>query len=350
MEKLQPGDVARYVLLTEHNIYVRLSMDYPTGWTWQTAAFCLFTAFGLISGCSASDRPVPRVRIDGSSNVFLISEAVTEEFLKQHPDIQVTVGASGTGGGFEKLLRGEIDISGASRPISASERRLAKKNDIGYIELLVARDGIAVIGNASSSWIECLTIKELQKVWKKGSDISNWNEIRPSFPERPLHLYGAAPEQGTYYHFSTTVIGKSGATRTDYTVSPDDNVLLQGVANDSNALGFVGLGFYRHSADRLHLIGINDEQAENGRGCVKPSRATISNGAYQPLLRPLYIYINAQAARSTAVQLFVNFYLDRTKDLVHAAGYVPLPDSIRQRMTNRFKNRITGSFAAENPH
>ncbi len=212
------------------------------------------------------------IRIDGSSTVYPITEAVAEEFRREHPDVKVTIGVSGTGGGFNKFARGETDISDASRPIKTQEEEACKKKNIGYVELRVAFDGLAVVANGANTWLKDITIEELRKMWEPAAQekINRWNQIRPEWPAEEFHLYGPGTASGTYDYFTEVVVGKSGSSRGDYTASEDDNVLVQGIAGDKNGLGFFGLAYYEENMDKLRLIGVN-----NGNGPIFPDMETV---------------------------------------------------------------------------
>ena len=289
-----------------------------------------------------------RVKIDGSSTVYPITEAVAEEFMLTHPRVRITVSQSGTGGGFSKFLRGETDINDASRPISPEEIEQARANDIGFVELPVAYDGLAVVVHPSNDWVECLTVEELRAIWKPRSEIDRWNQVRPDFPDRPLALYGAGTASGTYDYFTEAIMGESGASRADFTASEDDNVLVQGVVGDKDALGFFGLAYYENSADRLKAVAIDDGDPTNGDGCVAPSPETVADGTYQPLSRPLFIYVRADRAGDPTVDAFVNFYLDNVDALAREVGYVELSGAAYRLARARYANPVTGSlFSAQ---
>lgn len=263
------------------------------------------------------------VNIDGSSTVYPITEAVAEEFKKIYPDVKVAVALSGTGGGFKKFIRGETDINDASRPITHYEDSIAKANNIDYIELTVAYDGLAVVVNPQNDWCKDITVAELKKIWEPEAQgkITHWNQIRPEWPNEPIHLYGAGVESGTYDYFMEAIVGKAHSSRGDYTSSEDDNVLVQGVSSDKYALGFFGYAYYEENKDKIKLVAI-----DNGKGHILPSIETVRNKSYSPLSRPLFIYINNKAAERKEVQEFINFYLDKMNTLVPEVGYIPLSD------------------------
>ena len=310
-------------------------------------------ALAFASACGGGERAegdlTGTVRIDGSSTVYPITEAVAEEFMLAHPNVRVTVGVSGTGGGFAKFLRGEVDINDASRPIKESELSVAERDGIAYIELPVAYDGLAVLVNPENDWVDCLTTDELRAVWEPGSSVNNWSQVRDGFPDRELTLYGPGTDSGTYDYFTEAVLGESGASRSDFTASEDDNVLVQGIAGDPGALGFFGLAYYENNADRLKLIGIDDEDAATGEGCVTPSPETVESGTYAPLSRPLLVYVRREAAADSAVATFVNFYLENAAVLAPEVGYVSLSPEAYELASERFERGIGGSMFGEGP-
>ncbi|MDX1420610.1 MAG: PstS family phosphate ABC transporter substrate-binding protein [Rubricoccaceae bacterium] len=309
----------------------------------RTLTASLLLALPLLAACGGGDAPESdglsgAVMVDGSSTVFPITEAVAEEFMLANPGVRVTVGASGTGGGFGKFLRGETDINDASRPIKESERATAEEAGIAFIELPVAYDGIAIVTNPGNSWLECLTTEELAAIWAPGSDVNNWSQVRDGFPDQSLTLYGPGTDSGTYDYFTEAIGGEEGASRADYTASEDDNVLVQGIAGDPNALGFFGLAYYEENAEQLRLVGV-----DAGNGCIRPDAETIGTGTYQPLARPEFIYVNAARADDPAINAFVRFYLENAPALVREVGYVPLSGDAYAAAMERFESRTTGS-------
>lgn len=285
------------------------------------------------------------ILIDGSSTVYPITEAVAEEFLSVAPDVRVTVGISGTGGGFEKFCSGETAISDASRPIKESEQEACAANGIEFIELPIAYDGLAVMVNPENDWVECLTVEELKKIWEPAAQetITNWNQVRDGFPDAPLSLYGPGVDSGTYDYFTAAIVGEEGASRGDFTASEDDNVLVRGIAGDLNALGFFGLAYYQENQDSLKLVGIDPGDGN----CVLPSADTVNDGTYQPLSRPIFIYVSTAAVERPEVEAFVTFYLENAAFLSADVGYVALPDTIIQLALERFQNRVTGTLFPE---
>jgi phosphate transport system substrate-binding protein len=262
------------------------------------------------------------ITIDGSSTVYPITEAIAEEFRIDHGDIRVTVGVSGTGGGFKKFSRGETDINDASRPIKEQEAASCKENNIEYAELTIAFDGLAVLVNKENTWVKDITVEELKKIWEPSAQakITRWNQIRAEWPAEEFHLYGPGVASGTYDYFTEAIVGKSGESRGDFTASEDDNVLVQGIEGDKNALGFFGLAYYEENKERLQLVGV-----DGGKGIVLPSAETVKNGTYSPLSRPVFIYVSKTAAQRPEVKSFVEFYIENAPALVEDVGYIPLP-------------------------
>jgi phosphate transport system substrate-binding protein len=288
------------------------------------------------------------IRVDGSSTVFPITEAVAEEFQAVDRKIRVTVGISGTGGGFKKFCAGEIDIVDASRPIKETEAAQCAARKIAYIELPVAYDGLAVLVHPKNDWVNHLTVQELQKIWEPAAQtkITHWNQIRPHWPNRELHLFGPGVDSGTFDYFTEVIVGKSGASRGDFTASEDDNVLVQGIATDPLALGFFGLAYYTANADRLKVVPVDDGKSENGKGPIPATYDNVVKGIYQPLSRPIFIYVSQKAATRPDVARFVDFYLKHAPELVRETGYVALPDAVYTQVRQRFTKRTVGSAFA----
>jgi len=286
------------------------------------------------------------VKIDGSSTVFPITEAVAEDFQAQNRKIRVTIGVSGTGGGFKKFCSGEVDIANASRPIMPSEVKLCAGNKVEYIELPVAYDGIAVVVNPQNFWVDFLTVKELKKIWepKAKHKITRWNQIRPSWPAKEIHLYGPGIDSGTFDYFTEAIVGESGASRGDFTASEDDNVLVQGISTDMKALGFFGVAYYEYNKERLKLVPIDDGKDGNGKGPVLPTYNSILEGSYQPLARPIFIYVRSKSADRPEIQKFIEFYMTQGANLSKEVGYIALPDRAYGLAHKRFKKRMTGSI------
>jgi phosphate transport system substrate-binding protein len=263
------------------------------------------------------------VTLDGSSTVFPISEAVAEEFQKANPGTRVTVGISGTGGGFQKFCRGEIDIADASRPISATEVAACQKSGIGYVELPVAFDGIAIAANPKNTWANNITVAELKTLWapEAQGNVMRWSQVRKGWPDREVHLFGAGVDSGTYDYFTEVVNGKAKASRGDFTSSEDDNVLIQGIGNDELALGFVPFAYFEENKGKLKLIPVDDGK---GGGPITPTPEAIEKGTYRPLSRPVFIYVSKQAAARPEVQRFVEFFLKNADTLVREVNYVSM--------------------------
>ena len=286
------------------------------------------------------------ISVDGSSTVFPITEAVAEEFQKPHPAVRVTVGISGTGGGFQKFCRGEIDIADASRPIRPAETEACAKAGVAFVELPVAYDGLAVVVHPSNDWVQHMTVAELRRLWEPGAErkVTRWNQIRTGWPDREIHLFGAGVDSGTFDYFTEAINGKEKASRGDYTSSEDDNVIVQGVAGDRDALGYFGFAYYEENRDKLKLVPVDDEKADNGAGPIAPSPESVTNGTYRPLSRPLFIYVRQASAARPEVKAFIDSYLGPGRTLVREVGYVPLADREQQLVVQRFAAGRTGSM------
>lgn len=289
------------------------------------------------------------IKVDGSSTVYPITEGVAEEFQKQNSSVKVMVGISGTGGGFKRFSRGETDISDASRAIKQKEIDLCRQNEIEYIEIPVAYDGLAVMVNPKNNWVDHLTVAELKKIWEPDAQgaITRWSQIRPEWPDEEIRLFGPGTDSGTFDYFTEAICGKSGSSRGDYTASEDDNVLVQGIASDKGAIGYFGLAYYEQNKDKLKLVGIDDEKESNGAGPIKPSLTTVMDSTYQPLARPIFIYVSAASAKRTEVEEFVEFYLAHAADISKEVGYIPLTQDSYDAALERFQNRIKGSVFAK---
>jgi len=263
------------------------------------------------------------VRIDGSSTVFPITEAVAEEFQREHRDVRVTVGISGTGGGFQKFCRGEIDIADASRPIKPTEIEQCRTAKVEFIELPVAYDGLVVVVNPKNTWVDHLTTDELKRLWAPDAQgkVTRWSQIRTGWPDREVHLFGPGVDSGTYDYFTEAVVGKEGASRGDYTSSEDDNVLVQGISGDELALGFFGIAYYENNQGRLKAVPIDDGRDDNGKGPITASAESVKDATYQPLSRPLFLYVSAQAAKRPEVRQLTEYFLGKGEALVLEVGY-----------------------------
>lgn len=300
-------------------------------------ASLIVQAFSFSHAAVAADKII---KIDGSSTVYPISEAVAEEFQRAK-GVKVTVGESGTGGGFKKFCRGETDISDASRPISKKEMDACKEAGVQYIELPVAYDALTVVVNSKNDWVKQMTVADLKKIWEPGSKVKSWKQVNASFPDKPINLYGPGTASGTFDYFTEAVNGKSQASRTDYTPSEDDNVLVQGVAGNVGGMGYFGLAYYLENTDKLKAVPI---MATATSKPVLPSEATVMDGTYQPLSRPIFIYVNATAAAfKPEVKAFVDFYLAQAPELVKEVKYVPLPQKDYESVKAHFKALKAGT-------
>ncbi len=318
----------------------------------MTLKASLLAATAVVAGTLLLLRPVtaqqqPLIAIDGSSTVFPPTEAVAEEFQKANRNVRVTVGISGTGGGFKKFCRGESAIQNASRPILASEMAECRQAGIRYIELPVAFDALTVVANTQNNFAQCMTTAELRRIWEPAAQgqIMNWRQVRQSFPDARMTLYGAGSDSGTFDYFTEAVVGRAKSSRGDYTASEDDNVLVQGVARDRNALGYIPFAYVVG-----HLNELRPVQVDNGRGCVAPSAEAVVNGTYQPLSRPLFIYVNAQALQRPEVRRFAEFYLSKEgQDLIKEVKYVPLPQHAYDVGLRRLSEGTTGTAFGGEP-
>ncbi len=307
---------------------------------------CLLIVFLTFKVLAAAE---PVIKVDGSSTVYPITEAAGEEFQKvKKGKVRVTIGISGTGGGFKKFCRGETDISNASRPIMKTEMEVCKKNGIKYIELPVAYDGLAVMVNPKNTWVDKLTVDELRKIWEPASQgkVTKWAQIRQGWPDAPLKLFGPGVDSGTFDYFTEAIVGKPKASRGDYTSSEDDNVLVQGIAGDKYSLGYFGLAYYEENRDKLRLVPIVNPKTGKP---VLPSTETVMDGSYQPLSRPIFIYVNLKSLERAEVKEFVEFYLKNAPQLVREVKYIPLPPRAYELAMERLKKKKTGSMFGGEP-
>jgi phosphate transport system substrate-binding protein len=289
------------------------------------------------------------ITIDGSSTVFPIAEAVAEEFGKAHTDQRTpTVGISGTGGGFQKFCRGETDISNASRPIRPAEIEACQKAGVQYIEVPIAYDGLAIVVNPKNTWASTITVAELRTLWAPEAQgkVMRWNQVRSSWPDREIRLFGAGVDSGTYDYFTEATVGKEGASRGDFTSSEDDNVIVQGVGSDELALGFLPLAYVEQNRERLKIVPVDDAKGDNGAGPITPSAETVRNGTYQPLSRPLFVYVSRTAADRPEVQEFVDMFFTRA-DLTKEVGYIELTPEIYELAKKHFADRKVGTAFGE---
>lgn len=291
---------------------------------------------------SAAAHASPIVKIDGSSTVFPITEAVAEDFqISKRGAVRVTVGISGTGGGFKKFCRDEIDIVNASRPITVTEMEACKQQGVQYIEMPVAYDALTVVINPKNTWSQTLTIAQLKQIWEPEAQgkILNWNQINPEWPDKKIKLYGPGADSGTFEYFTEAVVGKAKSSRGDFTASEDDNVLVQGVASDTFALGFFGFAYYIENIKKISAVAV-----DSGNGGVIPSAVTVENGSYNPLSRPLLIYVNAKSIEKPEVVDFVNFYMKNAMELVAEVKYFPLAKSIYDLNLDHLNQKKVGTM------
>jgi phosphate transport system substrate-binding protein len=301
------------------------------------------SAVTLLNSCAQVQSQTSQpIKIDGSSTVYPITDAIAKDFQKnQGKKVSITVEFSGTGGGFKKFCAGETDISNASRPIRPEEMEACNKAGIRYYELPIAFDALTVVVNSKNNWAKDITIAELKKLWEPAAQgkITKWNQIRPDWPNQPITLYGAGKDSGTFDYFTEATVGEAKSSRTDYTASEDDTVLVRGVINDPNALGYFGFSYYEANQTQLKALGL-----DNGKGPVLPSRETVEKAQYQPLTRPLFIYVNYTAAQNKAkVREFVQFYMEKAPTLVNSVGYIPLPKEGYKLIYNNFYSGKVGT-------
>jgi len=306
----------------------------------KKAVLAACITLGVAAASHAADK---LVKIDGSSTVYPLTEAVAEDFQKSKKGaIKVTVGISGTGGGFKKFCRGETDISDASRPILKKEMEACAQAGIKYIELPVAYDALTVVVNPQNSFIKSMTVEELKKIWEPAAQgkITSWKQVNPAWPDTPIKLFGAGADSGTFDYFTEAIVGKSKSSRGDFTASEDDNVLVQGVSRDKGALGFFGYSYYAENMKKLKAVSIVEKA---GKPAVAPSFDTVKNGSYQPLSRPVFIYVSEKSLAKPEVKEFVEFYLAQAGPLAKAVKMVGLPDKAYKLAQSNFKAKKTGT-------
>lgn len=306
--------------------------------------FLTLSVAGVLVACSGASAPGPlsgKVTVDGSDTVFPLSKAMAAAFGEANPAVQFSIEFSGTGGGFKKFCAGKLDIAGASRPINAAESEQCKAQHVEYIEVPVAFDSLSVVVNPKNNWVDCLTVQELKAMWEPDADgkLTHWNQIRGSFPAQPLPLFGPGRASGTFDYFTLAIVGTEDSSREDYTKSEDYMVVERGVAAEPNALGYFGYAYYQANRSQLKVLAV-----DNGHGCVLPSAQTVADGTYQPLSRPLFLYIAQAAAARPEISAFTRFFLspDSTK-YVTKVGYVPLPTAALITQAARFVKGVTGS-------
>ncbi len=298
---------------------------------------CCFV-LGLTGPSFGADKLDGRISIDGSSTVYPITEAVAEEFRKVQPNVRVTVGISGTGGGFKRFAVGETDISDASRPIKDKEYAAAKKAGVEFIEMPVAYDGLSIVVNKENTWAKSLTVNDLKKIFLDGSSVKTWKDLNPTYPAEPIKMFIPGTDSGTFDYFKEVVAEKDGSIRSDVSASEDDNVLVRGIAGAKGGIGFFGCAYYFENQDKLRALAI-----DGGKGAVLPTAQTIESGDYAPFSRPLFIYVSKKAAERPEVDAFVQFYLKHSAKLATEVGYVGLPSEIQQRVAKNYAVRKLGT-------
>jgi phosphate transport system substrate-binding protein len=293
-------------------------------------------ATGVLAGSTALSG---RISADGSSTVAPFTTAAAEMFQRKNRGVQVTVGVSGTGGGFDRFCRGEIDLSNASRPIRAAEHERCLGQGIRWQAFTVANDGIAIVANRAATWASCLTVAELKKIWDRGSNVDNWNDVRAGFPDVPLKLYGPGTDSGTFEFFTEKINGRARQSRSDYAASEDDNILVQGVSGERGGLGYFGLSYYLENRDRLKLVGV-----DGGSGCVSPSTATVQSYRYKPLSRPLFVYAKRESFRRGAVAAFIGFIFNNERAIARRSDMVALTDKQLRRARAQYRRALRQAF------
>ena len=316
----------------------------------RLTALCTFLAVcGTVAGAAESAGAAEIIKIDGSSTVYPITEAAAEEFGSQTGGkVRITVGISGTGGGFKKFCRGETDIQDASRPILEKEMADAKAAGVEYVELPIAFDALTVMVNPRNNWVDYFTVDELKKIWEPAAQgkVMKWSDVRSGWPNAPLKLYGAGADSGTFDYFTEAVVGKAKSSRGDYTASEDDNVLVQGISSDRNALGYFGYAYYAENRDKLKAVPVVNPKSNQP---VSPSEESVKDASYSPLGRPIFLYVNKKSLQKAEVRKFVEFYLSNAPDLVRDVKYIPLPDDAYEKGLARLKEGKTGSAFGGKP-
>jgi phosphate transport system substrate-binding protein len=301
----------------------------------------VISLFGCQGRTAKDGGSASTIRIDGSSTVYPITEAVAEEFRNEQPDVRAVIGVSGTGGGFKKLAAGEIDICDASRTIKDEERAACEANKIKFVELEVAFDGLSVVANPDNDWVDCLTVEQLKAIWQPESAIQKWSDLNPEWPDEKIELYGPGTDSGTFDYFTEVIVGEAKASRADYTPSENDNLLVTGVEGSKYALGYFGFAYYVENKERLKLLGVD---AGDGQ-CVQPSLETVRANTYKPLSRPLYIYVNEASLSKPEVAEFVEFYLKTVGGLASEVGYVPLAEEVAAQAKVKFDEALAAAKA-----
>jgi phosphate transport system substrate-binding protein len=298
---------------------------------------CIGVTLMVLTACGNSGGSVTgSVKVDGSSTVFPLTALAAEDFQNENSGIQVTVGSSGTGGGFEKFCRGETDANNASRPIKEEEATACKESGVEFVELMVATDALTVVVNKENDWVKCLTVDQLKAMWSADSSVNNWNQIDPSFPDQPLVLFGPGTDSGTFDYFTKEINGEEGASRTDFTPSEDDNVIVQGVSGSLGGLGYFGYTYFEENMDKLNAV-----QIDGGNGCVFPNTETARNGTYTPLARPLFVYPSVNALIRPEVEAFFQYYVDNNADIAKSALFIPLNNEQEATLKSEFDKLLS---------
>lgn len=305
-------------------------------WMKGVAVAALALGFGTVAEAQST------IKVDGSSTVYPITEAVAEQFSAANKDVKVTVGISGTGGGMKKFTRGETDVANASRPITKAEAEAAKAAGIEFVELPVAYDALTVVIHPANDWAKEMTVEDLKKIWSPDSQgkVMKWSDVRPGWPDVPLKLYGPGADSGTFEYFTEATVGKAKSSRTDYTASEDDNVLVSGVSGDKGALGYFGLAYYMSNKEKVKAVAVVNPKTGKG---VLPSVEAVESATYAPLSRPIFIYVKKASLAQPHVKKFVDFYLTKGPDLVEKVKYVPLPDKAYEIGLENVKNGKAGT-------
>jgi phosphate transport system substrate-binding protein len=277
------------------------------------------------------------VTADGSSTVGPYAIAAAEGFQKKNPSARVTVGISGTGGGFERFCRNEIDLSNASRAMRQSEAVKCRDAGVKWVAFTVANDGLSVVVNKQNTWASCLTVAELKKIWEPGSKVGNWNQVRDSFPNVPLKLFGAGTDSGTFDYFTEAVNGRARASRSDYLATEDDNVVVQGVEGERGAMGYFGFSYYEENKDKLKVLAVDHGK---GQGCVTPSIATVQANKYRPLSRPLFIYAKRDSFRRPVVAAYIGYIFNNEKAIAKKSGFIALTDRQLKKARYQYKQAL----------
>ncbi len=296
------------------------------------AACALVASAWTATATSAEPKLSGLITADGSSTVGPFTSVAAEDFQRANSGVRMTVGISGTGGGFQRFCRGETDISNASRPINAREAADCLKNNVRYIAITAVNDGLTVVVNKDNTFASCLTTAELKSIWNTGSKITNWKDVRPGFPDQPLKLFGPGTDSGTFDYFTEVINGKAKVSRTDFAASEDDNVIIQGVTGEKGGMGYFGLSYYEENKDKLKALAI-----DGGKGCISPSLETVQKNTYRPLSRPLFIYVKRAALQRAEVRAFVKYTLDNEKKIAESADYVSLTPKQLTKAKNQYR-------------